>query len=316
MTKPKTFPPFGTALPDIPLRCICDGCKAEGLLAMPPFTDHGDLLDFTPVPRRLRGDGWLPGLQRLFIAALALTGSRNKAVHVVGKVNASVEHLRWAPGGEEFAAAYDRALSLYEERHLATGIRRFRDLAGAGQEGAEPPRPEQRPASALPPPAPRLTPQDVAAKLAELARMLDTKLAAEQRLRGEGRLPEANLALRQATRIEITMELTRTTEPATVDEFMAGLKTASGVPEIHVLDTAATRASDAERRAKWEGEGAPPRPVPLPGPGNPVGLTAGIEEREDCRLWTGAIRGGPDWQLRDHQSRVAMLKREFDGERE
>lgn len=245
------------------------------------------------MPRRLRGDGWLPGLQRIFIAALAMTGSRNKAVHAAGKVNASVDNLRAAEGAEGFNAAYERALSLYEERHLAKAVARLKGLEdGLAARDGYGDVPAAAEAAKVSPPAPRLTEADAAAKVAQLESMLETKLAAERRLREEGRLAEANLALRQASRIEVMIELSRTTEPATVDAFMGAMRTASGVDEVQVLDTEASRASDAARRAAWIAAGAPSRPAPPPGPGCEVGAKGGIEEREDCRTWTDAVRGG------------------------
>jgi hypothetical protein len=41
------------------------------------------LLDFTPVPRRYRHDGWTPGRQRGFIGALAVTGCVERAARMV-----------------------------------------------------------------------------------------------------------------------------------------------------------------------------------------------------------------------------------------
>ncbi|HEX8572955.1 MAG TPA: hypothetical protein VF759_09400 [Allosphingosinicella sp.] len=41
------------------------------------------LLDFTPVPRRYRHDGWTPEWQKAFIAALAVTGCVERAARMV-----------------------------------------------------------------------------------------------------------------------------------------------------------------------------------------------------------------------------------------
>lgn len=312
----RALPAFGTAVPELVLRCVCDCCKAEGVLGMPPFLEHGDLLDFTPVPRRLRGDGWLPGLQKLFIAALAITGSRNRAVKAVGKHNAGIENLRLADGAEEFNAAYDRALSLYEERHLALGVRRARALGDGAIAQDYGDVPVGVAGRAAPPPAPVLTAADWAAKRAKLAELLTVKLKAEARLRAAGDIVEANLALRQASRIEVMIELSAATEPATVDAFMDSLRTASGIDELHVVDTPASRASDTARRAAWAEEGTAQHPPPLPAPEDEVGQTGGLKDHGDARTWDAAVRGGPMWQQRDHQRRVALIKRAFDGERE
>ena len=62
-----------------PIPVICDRCRAEGFGNAEEFADFGDLLDFEPVPRRPRADGWTPEVQRAFIAALAVTGSDRQA---------------------------------------------------------------------------------------------------------------------------------------------------------------------------------------------------------------------------------------------
>ena len=50
------------------------------------FSHLGDLLDFTPVPRKTkRFDGWNEERQRAFIAALAATGSKRKAARSIGR---------------------------------------------------------------------------------------------------------------------------------------------------------------------------------------------------------------------------------------
>lgn len=67
-------------------------------------------LDFEPVPRKYRYDGWTAERQRAFIAALADTGS---VTHAARRINMSTEgayYLRRQPGAESFAAAWNAAL--------------------------------------------------------------------------------------------------------------------------------------------------------------------------------------------------------------
>ena len=68
------------------------------------------LLDFTPVPRRYRHDGWTPERQRAFIAALAVTGCVDRAARMVNIAQTNCYELRRAPGAEGFRRAWDAAL--------------------------------------------------------------------------------------------------------------------------------------------------------------------------------------------------------------
>ncbi len=65
---------------------------------------------FTPVPLRIRQDGWTPDRQRAFLAHLRLTGSVEAAARAVGMRRETAYRLRRRPGGESFAAAWDAAM--------------------------------------------------------------------------------------------------------------------------------------------------------------------------------------------------------------
>jgi hypothetical protein len=69
-----------------------------------------DLLDFAPVPRRYRHDGWTPERQRAFIGALAVTGCVDRAARMVNIAQTNCYELRRAPGAEGFRRAWDAAL--------------------------------------------------------------------------------------------------------------------------------------------------------------------------------------------------------------
>lgn len=79
-------------------------------------------IPFDPVPRRrLRRDGWTEEAQRLFIEALAETGSVARAARVAGMSARSAYRLAEAPGADSFAAAWDiaRATALESARQAA-----------------------------------------------------------------------------------------------------------------------------------------------------------------------------------------------------
>ncbi len=102
------------SIPTLPV--ICDQCRAAGMAGDAAFSAIPDLLDFTPVPRRARADGWKEEHQRAFIAALAITGSPRQAARAIGKHQFGAEGLRNARGGKSFAAAWDAAIELARER--------------------------------------------------------------------------------------------------------------------------------------------------------------------------------------------------------
>ena len=68
------------------------------------------LLDFTPVPRRYRHDGWTPERQKAFIGWLAVTGCVERAARMVNIAQTNCYELRRAPGAEAFRRAWDSAL--------------------------------------------------------------------------------------------------------------------------------------------------------------------------------------------------------------
>lgn len=76
------------------------------------YTDSSVLPDFTPVPmQRIRHDGWIPERQRRFVAGLAVTGSVEAAARMVGISRKSAYALRKRPDAQDFATAWDVAIS-------------------------------------------------------------------------------------------------------------------------------------------------------------------------------------------------------------
>jgi hypothetical protein len=88
--------------------------------AIPPF-ERERLLEFTPVPRRYRHDGWTPERQKAYIEALADTGCVTRAAGQVNMSQANCYALRRAPGAESFRRAWDAALDF--------GLKRLKDIA-------------------------------------------------------------------------------------------------------------------------------------------------------------------------------------------
>jgi hypothetical protein len=79
----------------------------------------GTCLAFTPVSaQRRRADGWTPEIQLCFIRALEAMGSVGRAAKAVGMGRRSAYRLRERPGAEDFAAAWDRALSMGRMRQF------------------------------------------------------------------------------------------------------------------------------------------------------------------------------------------------------
>ena len=92
---------------------ICDRCRSTGTAGEGDFSHLGDLLDFTPVPRKTtRVDGWNEERQRAFIAALSATGSKRQAAQSIGMAAFGVDQLLKAEGNESFKAAFDRAMAI------------------------------------------------------------------------------------------------------------------------------------------------------------------------------------------------------------
>jgi hypothetical protein len=72
--------------------------------------------DFTPVARKHRVDGWTPERQRVFIAALATTGSVSVAAKAVNMTKEGAYLLRLHPQGAGFRAAWEAALTVGLDR--------------------------------------------------------------------------------------------------------------------------------------------------------------------------------------------------------
>lgn len=246
-----------------PIPVICDRCRAEGFGDAEGFADFGDLLDFEPVPRRPRADGWTPEVQRAFIAALAVTGSDRQAARAVGKAQYGVEQLKKAKGNEGFMAAHARALAFAADdrnRRLAAGVHTVTAPAAHWR----PPDPAwahaasrgHRPLARPPAPAEEtVTDEQKLAWLDELVRKYLLKVRHEREARLAGKIVEADFYVRQLTYIELSLDLAGTDGFDALRNFRDG--------DHHILEIAETpfsRILGEARRAAWAERGAPPRP--------------------------------------------------------
>lgn len=230
-----------------------------------PADLEADPLAFEPVPRRNRVDGWTAERQRAFIEALAAIGSPRRAAALMGKSTNGAEQLRRAPGGESFAAAWDRA--------IATAARTGRARLQAGLEAARaegaawalPPAPWKRAATRksaarrlASPPEMRPEGDSGEARLEFLDALIGKymlKMEREREARLSGRIAEADFIIRQVTVLEVMLDLASGDALAALEAARPG-----GNHFMHIAETPLSFLLDEARRAHWEACGDPPRP--------------------------------------------------------
>jgi len=256
-----------------PIPVVCDRCRAEGFGGAEPFADLGDLLEFEPVPRRPRVDGWTAELQRAFIAALAVTGSDRQAARAVGKAQFGVEQLKQAKGNEGFMAARAKALAMAasdRSRRLAAGLHAVTAQAAlwrppdpawskAATRGGRPPAPAPDQAAAEEDEATRL--REGMAWLERILRLYLIKLDQEHEARLEGDIAAADLYIRQITCLEVVLDLVSV--DCRIDPVrLIGDCHRGGFHLVQIAETPLSRLLDEARRAHHERCGDPPRPEP------------------------------------------------------
>jgi hypothetical protein len=234
---------------DQPILCICDRCRAEGTAGEGAFAGLGDLLDFEPVPRKARADGWTPGRQRGFIAGVALSGSRRTAAEAVGMSEGSVSHLLKSEGSEGFRSALKAAqrMALEEGRFRGdcNGEATSRTLRPAGGRAAAAAREE-----------PEVSEEAELEMVAALLDQYSKKVWLERRARLEGKVVEADFYLRQMTWFEVVIDL-----GSHGDGLAAFQRLRCG--DHHILQAAETplsRLLGDLRRQRWAEMGEPERP--------------------------------------------------------
>ncbi len=257
-----------------PFPVLCDRCRAEGLAGEAEFEELaglGDLLDFEPVPRRKRANGWDSEAQRAFVAALAVTGSDRQAAAVVGRNAFGITQLCEAKGNEGFLAARAKAMEIFEEKERVrrsdgllaavhgeeTRARGRHRVAWSGAATRQPFPPVPDPERALEPAG--TDPAD-ADKLIEellqiLARKYFSKLEQERRARLEGRIAEADFYVRQITCLEVSLDMVSGDGMAYLRDFRC-----RGHDLLHIAETEMSKLLDQARRLHWDQCGEPPRP--------------------------------------------------------
>jgi hypothetical protein len=89
------------------------------------------VIAFTPVPLRVRADGWPPDLQLRFIVALSTGLTPGEAALSVGKNRQNAYALRKRPGAESFAAAWDSVVAYVRQIRAQGRQPRLRPAPGA-----------------------------------------------------------------------------------------------------------------------------------------------------------------------------------------
>lgn len=276
------------------------------------------VLDFTPVPRKYRVDGWTVERQRAFIAALAATGSVKAAAHRINMSPEGAYYLRRSPGAESFAAAWAAAVDHGVQTLADIAIERARDgvpvpVFWKGEQVGEKRwyndrllmfilrhhLPGKYGALAALPPGTRhpdtIAREDAAAAAtaeaaAEAAAREDRRLTEEllrkykAMVRGErqhrlaGRIVAADYALRQLTHIELIMAVGGQAQAMIDDATGIGPTGVPDAPEPYA-DPVSDLLADI-RAAAWKEMGDPPRPaVWRPERHWPGSLNAGSGER-------------------------------------
>lgn len=306
---------------------ICDRCRREGLSGLGAFSAMKPLLDFKPVPRKYRHDGWTPKRQRAFVAALAETGAASLAAKAVNMSPEGAYYLRRQPGAEEFRAAWDAALDLGAE--IIDGKALERSIQGVpvpifhkGEQVGERRVFNERLTMFLlqhrkperyghvkkgPLDADELErAESIRAEITErhgewMERLSDLyrgRVGIERRARLEGDVVAADFYLRQLTHMEVLLELGGGGKYLL---WLANGKAGSGPGADHsnaVYATEITERLDAHRRAAWSAAGDPDRPASL---GNRTQLAGGMVGGRDMNEREAA--------LKDARERAAAAQR-------
>ncbi len=261
---------------------ICDRCRVAGTAGTGDFSQFGDLLEFDPVPRRPRVNGWNAEAQRAFIALLATTGSKRRAAMAIGRNAFGVDQLLAAPGNDGFKLAYGRALAIAERNgsiRIATGVAdaaarnalmpplpsRLQNLPSREREGLSSPSPsmgegwgEGEGENNLPP----NTPENIAERFSWIERLVSkylVKLRQEREARMAGQIAAADFYVRQITYLEVLIDL------GSDDAFMAFKEARHhGRQLVEIAETFMSQLLDEARRDHWREMGEPVGPAHPP----------------------------------------------------
>lgn len=235
---------------------ICDRCRSTGASGEGDFSHLGDLLEFTPVPRKKeRVDGWNAERQRAFIAALSATGSKRRAAQSIGMATYGVDQLLKAQGNEGFVAAFDKAMLIARANGSMKIAQGVADAAARNAQLAPP----SRLRGYDPEPEPTMGEDEKWDLIHRIGVKFMRKVAAEREARLNGEIVAADFYLRQITMIEVTFDLLATGFGEDARQALKELRR----NDDGILDIASTPLTDwldRSRREWWRQEGEPDRP--------------------------------------------------------
>lgn len=281
---------------------ICDRCRTTGIAGTGDFSHLGDLLDFDPVVVKHRVNGWDPEAQRAFIALLATTGSKRRAAQAIGRNAFGIDQLLKRPDSASFRTAYERALALADRQGAMKIAQGVADAAARNAQLTPPSRlanmpPEDDDSG--------MSDETKRAMLHNIFVKFMRKVEQEREARVDGRIIEADFALRQITSMEIALEMM-------AEGFGLGGWEALGMVRrgedgehgfVSIPETPMSRMLDNARRQVWIEHGEPERPEhPLP---------ANLEHHGDYSLDApAAIHGGPDAERAARKAALDQQHRE------
>jgi hypothetical protein len=284
------------------------------------------LLRFRPVPRLVnRPDGWTPERQRRFLELIVQTGSPQQAARAMRKQLSGIEAVYRDDDVGEFRASWDGICELVRTREM----QRLKCLDASNVH--EPPHRGEVPGVTRRKPKSSASPRrgggrgpfvederegegqdadDQWATAMTLFQRYAMKLQLERQERHRGNIAAADFYLRQATFIEVCMDVTG----------LFPLLRQAGIGEHELLaiaETPLTRILADVRRAVWSDAGEPERPAP------PQHL---LIDHGDCRTMqdeaTGkAARVGPwidaeEWRTLDNDRQRQRLKQQHEADAE
>ena len=229
---------------------ICDRCRVAGTAGTGDFSQYGDLLDFEPVPRPPRVDGWTAEKQRAFIALLATTGSQRRSAMALGMAPYGAAKLREAPGADAFSAAWDRAMAMAAEQgtiNISTAV--SDTYARRAQLDPTPSRLRGMPGDE----DENISEAEHELRTLDVYRQYLVKVELERKARLAGKVVEADFILRQLTFFECALDLARDGNHIDTWTWLANLRR-DGHGLMEIAQTPFSRFLDEARRLSWEGK--------------------------------------------------------------
>jgi hypothetical protein len=242
---------------------ICDRCRSTGIAGESDFSHLGDLLEFTPVPRKTtRVDGWTVERQRAFIAALSATGSKRRAAQSIGMATFGVDQLLKAEGNESFKAAYDRAMAIAAQHGSMKIAQGVADAAARNAQLAPPSRLRDLPSRSEDgwDDQPEVDQDEMWRLIERIGLKFMKKIAAERQARLAGEIVAADFYLRQITVMELCFDLAAQDFGFDAREALRELRRGD-YSVFEIVTTPMVDWLDRARRDWWRQEGEPERPV-------------------------------------------------------